>query len=252
MLEEIANNTLFGYGLIFCRFGSALLFLPGLGESYVSARARLALTILMAILFYPILSSQFPPMPAEPIEMSIVLAYEILVGLFLGLLIRILQTVMHVAGMKIAFMSGLSTAMLFDTNQSTQGSVIGGFLSVAAITLIFTSELHHVMIKAIFNTYNLIKVADYSKLDGFTEISIGFISETFLTAFKIAAPTVVIGLLLYLSAGLMSRLMPSMQVFFVLIPIQVGIVLLFMGLSVTAILMIYLNFIEDKISSFTP
>lgn len=251
MLEEITNNALFGYGLIFCRIGSALIFLPGLGEVYVSARARLGLAVLFTMISYPLLSSLFPPMPADSIELALYLASEVLVGTFFGLLIRILQTVMHITGMKIAFMSGLSTAMLFDTNQSTQGSVIGGFLSVAAITLIFTTDLHHVMIKSLFDTYQLIKVGEYDSIIKLSGLSIEFISETFLVAFKIAAPTIIIGLILYIAAGLMGRLMPTMQVFFVLVPVQIMIVFLFIAMSISIMLMVYIGFIEDKVIMLT-
>ncbi len=250
MLEEITNNALFGYALIFCRFGAALIFLPGLGEVYVTSRARLAMAILLTVIFYPLLSSTFPPMPKESVGLALYLAGEVVTGTFFGLLIRILQTVMHIAGMKIAFMSGLSTAMLFDTNQSTQGSVIGGFLSVAAITLVFTTDLHHVMLKALFETYQLIKVGEYRSLTMFSELSIDFISQTFFLAFKISAPTIIIGLVLYIAAGLMGRLMPTMQVFFVLVPVQVVSVFLFIAMSISVMLMVYISFVEDKILIF--
>jgi flagellar biosynthetic protein FliR len=168
------------------------------------------------------------------------------IGIFIGLMMRIIQGTLHMAGMKIAFMTGLSTAMLFDANQSTQGSVIGGFLAVIGITVFFTTNLHHIALRGILDSYNVIQVAKMPPFNEFADMGASLLSESFFVAFKISAPVILVGTLLYLSAGLMGRLMPTMQVFFILMPIQIYVGFLFVGMAISAMFIVYINFFEDK------
>jgi flagellar biosynthetic protein FliR len=245
-LTELTNNALFHYAIIFCRVGSLMLFIPGFGETYVSARARLALAILICLAFFPLLSPTLPPMPADILKLFLILAGEVTIGIFIGLMMRIIQGTLHMAGMKIAFMTGLSTAMLFDANQSTQGSVIGGFLAVIGITVFFTTNLHHIALRGILDSYNVIQVAKMPPFNEFADMGASLLSESFFVAFKISAPVILVGTLLYLSAGLMGRLMPTMQVFFILMPIQIYVGFLFVGMAISAMFIVYINFFEDK------
>lgn len=247
MLQEITTDALFHYAVIFCRLGSIFLFIPGFGESYVATRARLSLAMISSLVFYPLLSENFPAMPEEILHIFLILLGEITIGLFIGLMMRLIQSVLHITGMKIAFMSGLSTATLFDANQSTQGSVIGGFLSVIGITLFFTTGLHHIVFSSFYESYEVFRPNQTLPFNGLAETSYRLLSEVFLIAFKISTPIIITGLMLYLAAGLMGRLMPSMQVFFVLLPIQILTGFLFLGLSISTMMLVYINFFEEQL-----
>jgi flagellar biosynthesis protein FliR len=127
-------------------------------------------------------------MPADILKLFLILAGEVTIGIFIGLMMRIIQGTLHMAGMKIAFMTGLSTAMLFDANQSTQGSVIGGFLAVIGITVFFTTNLHHIALRGILDSYNVIQVAKMPPFNEFADMGASLLSESFFVAFKISAP----------------------------------------------------------------
>ncbi len=246
-LSQFTNNAIFQYALIFCRLGSIMLFIPGFGETYVAVRARLMLALILCLVFYPILSPILPTMPADIWSVALIMAGEIVVGLFIGLMMRGIQAILHIAGMKMAFMTGLSTATLFDTNQATQGSVTGSFLSLVGITIFFTSNLDQYVFKAFANSFVLIQVAHMPPLNEFADMMAKMMSEIFFIAFKIAAPIVMVGTMLYVSAGLMGRLMPTMQVFFILMPLQIYAGFLFMAMALSGMMLVYINFFEDKL-----
>jgi flagellar biosynthetic protein FliR len=246
-LTELTNNAIFHYAILFARLGSIMLFIPGFGESYVSARARLGLALMLCLVMFPVISPKLPPMPSDLILTTLIIAGEVTIGMFIGLMMRAIQSTLHLAGMKIAFMTGLSTAMMFDANQSTQGSVIGGFLAVVGITLFFTTELHHITFKAMVESYDVMYAAKMPPLNEFAETFGKLVSESFYIAFKISAPVILVGLMLYLAAGLMGRLMPTMQVFFILMPIQIYVGFLFMALGFSTMMLVYMNFFEEKL-----
>lgn len=244
---DLTTDYIFKYAVIFCRVGSVLLLLPGLGETYVSARARLAIALMLCLVFFPLLQANIPANPVSMEGTILILFKEVTIGVFFGLLTRILVSSLHIAGMKISMMNGLSVATLFDTNQASQGSIVGAFMSLIAFTIFFTTGMHRIFFEGIYESYQLIPSGAPLPIGDFTQLGLEFMSSAFLMAFKIAAPIVVIGLILYVAAGLISRLMPSMQVFFVLAPLQIIISFFILMLCLSASMMVYMNYFEDKV-----
>ncbi len=250
MLEELATITIFHMLLVFCRLGSAMIAMPGFGEVYVSPQARLMLALAVSVAMAPLLEPHLPDLPTNTLSLFLLLFAEILIGLFIGALTRMIQAVLHIAGMIIAFQSSLAAAILFDANQGSQGSVIGNFMTLAGVTLIFTTDLHHVILGGIFDSYKLFTPGMLPPTGDLAKLATTVVSDGFLVAVKISSPLIVVGLCMYLAAGLMGRLMPNMQVFFVIIPLQIYVGFALLMITLAAGMMVYLNFFEDTISVF--
>lgn len=249
MFEEITTLAIFHFFLVFSRFGSAFMLMPGFGEIYVPAKARLAAALSISFVMAPAISPLLPPLPANSIAFFMLVFYEILIGVFIGGITRLLQAILHVGGMIIAFQSSLAAALLFDANQGSQGSVVGNFMTLVGLTLLFASDLHHVMLWGVSDSYHLFQTGNHPPIAGFAELAMGAISGGFLVAFKIASPLIVVGLMLYLSAGLMGRLMPNMQVFFVLMPLQIYIGFTMVGLTLVSAMTLYLSYFEQVMTT---
>lgn len=250
MLTEWTILSLFHFFLIFCRVGAAMMLMPGYGEVYVNPRARLITALAISLLLTPVLTPLLPGVPKDVLTMFLLMAGEVVVGLFIGGILRMLQAILHVAGMIIAFQSSLASALLFDANQGSQGSVIGNFMTLIGLTLVFVTGLHHLMISGIAESYLLFEPAHLPPFGEMASMASTTLSEGFLVAVKIASPLIVVGTLLYLGAGILGRLMPTMQVFFVLIPIQIYESLVVMLLVLSAGMMWYLQHYEEVLSTF--
>ena len=145
----------FLYILLFARIGSILMLMPALGEQMIPANMRLAfalaftLVLLSAAVARP--CRRCPPIWAP---WCALLFHELAIGLMLGGIARITVMATQVAGAVIAFQTGLSTAMAPDHVQGgVQGAVFGSFLSFVGVTLIFATDLHHVALAAIYDSY---------------------------------------------------------------------------------------------------
>jgi len=248
MLEEIAILTLFHFFLIFCRLGAAFMLFPGFGEVYVTARARLITALSISSLMTPILAPLLPAeVPSDSTIMILMIFSEILVGLFIGFITRMIQAVLHIAGMIIAFQSGLASAMLFDSTQGSQGSIFGSFMTVVGLTLIFVTDLHHLMIAGISESYNMFGAAIMPPVEDFAGFAVQTLSKGFVVAFQISSPLIIVGLLIYLSSGIMGRLMPQMQAFFVIMPLQIYISFAILAIILSAGMMRYLEFFKETL-----
>lgn len=250
MLENFTTPLIFSYLLVFCRVGATMMLLPGLSEGYLAPRARLYLALGLSITIIPLLLDKMPPFPESGLLFFILIAKEILIGVFLGVIIKILFSALHIAGMIIATQTGLASAMLFDPTQGEQGSSIGAFLLLTGIMLVFATNLHHVFIKAIIDSYILFTPTATLPVEGFVNLVTKTVAEGFSIAVRISAPAIVIGLIIYLGGGIIGRLMPQIQVFFIMTPIQiiVGFVMLLLALS--SGLTWFMNYYADIVQNF--
>src|SRR5690606_28903541 len=116
---------------------SAIMLLPGFGEQYVAPRIRLGIALAFSVALTPVIQGM-PPVPDTTLELMRLIMLEILVGLFLGTIARMLIGAVHVAGITIAYQSSLSASITAGITQfSGQDSSIGNFLGVTAVVLIF-------------------------------------------------------------------------------------------------------------------
>ena len=234
MLEAFLTAELFVVLLVFVRVGAALMLLPGFSEPYVAPRARLLLALLISIIIAPIVRETLPAQPGSVLTLILLIVGELVIGFFLGTVTRLFIATMATAGMIIAFMSSMANALVNDPSSAQQGSIVGSFLTTVAVLLIFLLDLHHVMLMAVADSYTLFRPGEALELGDFSEMITRVVSKTFLLAFQLSAPFIVVGTIFYLGLGILGRLMPQVQIFFVAMPMQVamGFIILFLSLPV--------------------
>jgi flagellar biosynthesis protein FliR len=251
-LEQFLVSQLFAFLLIFARVGAGVMIIPGIGEAYVPPRMRLLLALLVSLAMTPALQSFMPPIPASALALTILLTKEAIIGIFIAYTARLLVSAMHTAGMIISYQSSLSAATMFDTAQATQGSGIGNFLGLMAVVLVFSMDLHHPIFVALFDSYQVFTPAAALPVADFSDYISRLVGDVFILAVQLSAPIIVVGVILYLGAGILSRLMPNMQVFFVLIPPQILICFVVLMLVLSSMMMWYLEVFEDKVMGLVP
>jgi flagellar biosynthesis protein FliR len=227
-LTQFLPAQLFAALLIFCRLGSALMLLPGFGEVYVLQRYRLLLALIMAGLLTPVLAPRLPPLPASPASVALIIFGEVAVGVFIGTLARMMVAALETAGMMVSLQMGLSAAAMFnpmsDEGSSPLPSALFGMLGVV---LIFLTDLDHLMLRATVDSYALFQPGALPPVGDFTATVVRFAAGSFLLAFEMAAHFIVLGLVFFVALGIVSRLVPQLQVLFIAQPLQIlgGLVL---------------------------
>jgi flagellar biosynthetic protein FliR len=236
--------------MIFVRVGAGVMIIPGIGESYVSPRFRLLFALMVALAMTPALAEFMPEVPGSPLLLTKIFMTETVIGLFIGTLARVLVATMHTAGMAISYQSSLAAATMFDISQAGQGSGIGNFLSVTTVVLIFTTDLHHIMLLGLFDSYTLFPPDGQIPAGDMSNYLSRLVSDIFVMGIKLSSPVIVIGLMIYLCMGVLSRLMPNMHVFFVIIPPHILISFIVLMATLSGMLLWYLDFLEARLSGF--
>ncbi len=224
--------------------------LPGLSESYMFTKARLVAALGISGMVVSIAANHLPPMPVSVIELFLLLGSEVLIGLSIGAIIKMVMGAIHTAGMIMSHQMGLAAAMLFDPSQGSQGSLVGVFLSLIALLLILTTNLHYVFLQGLIDSYILFKPGEGVPFGDFATLATKTLSGSFLLGFKIASPLVIMGLVTYLGAGVMSRLMPQMQVFFVLMPVQILTGFFVLMITLSGSMMWFMDYYSEVMQVF--
>jgi len=250
MLGEVLPAEAFGFLLVATRLIALVMMMPVLGDQSVPGRIRATIGFVIALVIYMAVRSSLPPMPDNVIVLTALLLREAMIGAVLGLTTRIMLAATHIAGTVIAFLTGLAAAQSFDPSQGSQGVLVGSFLTLVAITLIVVSDLHHLMILGMVHSYLKFPVALGLPYTDFAMVIVQYTSAAFLLGFHIAAPFVAYSIIYNSGLGLISRMIPAFQVFFIGMPIN-----LFMGFTLLMILMgsmmaLFMERFEELLVSF--
>lgn len=250
MLDGLLVGDVYLFMMIFARMGSAMIVLPGFGEITIPVRIRLVFALAFTFIMYPLVSGTLPPPPPNVAELFVFLGGEILVGIAIGAIARLLISMLQVGGTIIAFNAGLASAQLFDPSAGQQGAITGAFLATLGITLLFVTNMHHVMLMALVDSYELFVPGAGFPIGDFSEMATRVVSDSFRLGLQIALPVLVVGVLIYLSMGLMARLMPQMQVFFIALPLQILVGFSVMAVTLGVIMMVFIDHFETVMGGF--
>ena len=246
MLAELLPLDVFAVFLVFVRIAAALMLLPGIGEAYVSVQIRLAAAAVLTVAISPLVIGTLPILPATPLELLMLILGELVVGLLIGAAARLMMSALHVAGTVIAFQSSLGFALFVDPTQGTQGALIAAFLSVLGLVLIFATGLHMMMIRALADSYVLFTPGQLPPVGDFAALAVRYVSSSFRIGIQIAAPFIVFGIIFYIGLGVLARLLPQIQVFFIAIPLQIFLSLVIFGLVLAPMMIWFLDHFEVR------
>lgn len=237
--------------LMFGRLGSMMMLLPAIGETGIPVRVRLAFAVLTTMLMYPVASGLYPTgLAREPARLGLLLLGEIGVGLFVGMAARLVMAAAQVAGTTIANQLGLGFAMAVDPTQGQQGVLFGNFLSLLAVTLVFAFDLHHLAIAGLTGSFGLFAPGDFMPIGDFAKAAVGMVADSFRIGVQIAAPFLAFGIVFNLGLGLLSKLMPQFQIFFVAMPLNILAGLALFAFVLGTIMLWYMEHVRDGLGRF--
>ena len=250
MLEELLSLNLFAFFLVFARVGTAFFLFPGFQSKQVNIRARLAIALAITFLLTPLLMDILPRMPGSPWMLFALMIGEVLSGAILGTIALITISAVHVAGTVTSFVSAMANALIFDPISQQQSAIVAGFLTTTALLLLFVTDLHHLLIQTVIDSYSLFQPGVLPALDDATHLIVRQIAETFKLGVQLAAPFIVVSIVYNLALGLMTRLAPQIPIFFVALPFQLVVSIVLLMIVVPSIMLGFLTHVEDGLMPF--
>jgi flagellar biosynthetic protein FliR len=229
-----------------------LMLLPGLGELMVPARVRLTSALVLAAVMLPLHRAAYQIDLQSIGPLLVMLGEELLIGAVLGMTARLTMAALQVTGSVVAQQLGLGFVTAVDPTQGQQGVIIGNFLTILGLALLFATNMHHLVIAALDDSYTLFVPGEVPLTGDMAALMTRTLAGAFRVGIQLSAPFLVFGLLFNLGLGLLSRLMPQMQVFFVGMPLSIlaGFMMLF--LLISAMMGTYLGSVEGVLRDLAP
>ncbi|WP_417789246.1 flagellar biosynthetic protein FliR [Terasakiella pusilla] len=250
MLSDVLAFNIFHFGLIMARMSGALFVMPGFSATFVSTRIRLLFALMLSFIMVPVVSDNFPPFPIHPLELLMLIGGEILIGFFFGMLMAVMLSAMSTLGTIVAFVAALSNAFSFDAVSQSQGSIISTFFVNLALVTIFVTDLHHLMLGAVVDSYTLFTPGQMPPIGDFAEFFTQTVAGSFKIGVQLAAPFFLLSFGFQLAMGLISRLNPQFQIYFVAMPAQIMITLLMLMFTISGIVMVFLEYYQQNLIRF--
>lgn len=207
-LLGLAEGLLWAAALAFVRIGAVLALMPGLGETAVPQRVKLALVLAFTVIIAPILSEDLAATGLVPGLAP--LAGEAVAGLILGIGMRLFLLALQSAAAIIAQATSLS--QLFAGAAPEPQPAIGNLLTIAGIALALAAGLHVRAVELVVLSYDILPAGGYPDAGVVADWGLGLVARTFSLAFSLAAPFVIASMIYNLALGTINRAMPQLMV----------------------------------------
>jgi flagellar biosynthesis protein FliR len=238
------------FALVMARVGTLVMLMPGIGDRNIPVRMRLTFALLLSLMFVPLVRPALPPLSGgvEPLVKLAIL--EVLIGLMIGTAVRITLFAMQLAGTVAAQQMALSFSSTVDPTAGVQNPTIATFLVLLATAMIFAFDLHHLSIRGMHDSYAMMMPGETPPVGDAAELILRTFTAAFKVGIQISAPFLVFAIVFNLGLGVLSRLMPQLQIFFLAMPASILIGTLILLLAIGVMMNVYLQHFAAVLGQF--
>jgi flagellar biosynthetic protein FliR len=233
---------------VLARIASFVIALPLLGGGGTPPYVKILLIVAMTFVMFPVVKAGYPPpspTPPDQISLGLVvqgLLSEVVLGMIMGFGARMIFAAVELGGEMAGMQIGFGVANAFDPISNEQVSLMRQiYMAIAA--LIFVSIYgDHVVLRAMAHSFLWVPSSGFMVKGPLIEQIIRMGSELFLLGMKIAAPITVALILTQIAMGVISRVVPQVQIFLFSFPLTIGIGLMVFGLSLS----LYVGLLKEQ------
>ena len=215
--------------ILFARVGAVLMLLPAFSEEAIPMQVRLVMALGFTAGLYGMLAPRVGGLALNEAGLPMLIIAEMLVGMAMGMIVRILFSAAAMAGAVVSIQIGLASALVVDPSQGGHSPLLSRFLGLAAIVVCLALGVHHLWITSMVHSYGLFPIGGLPPAEDFAMLAVRVLGEATSLGIGLAAPLVIYGAVFNLGLGLAARVAPTIQVFFITQPLN-----LLLGFAVLA------------------
>ncbi|ABE62218.1 flagellar biosynthetic protein FliR [Nitrobacter hamburgensis X14] len=238
--------------LVFARIGAMVMLLPGFGEVFIPVRVKLAIALLLTLIILPLHRSAYHVDMQSVAPLAVLMVHEIIIGVVLGATARVTLAALSVAGSVIAQQLGLGFVTSIDPTQGQQGALMGNFLTLLGIALLFATDTHYLVIAALNDSYKIFSPGELMPSGDVAALATRAFAAAFKIGLQLSAPFLVFGLVFNIGLGVLARLMPQMQVYFVGVPLSIFIGFVILAAVLASMMGTYMDYFIGVMHDLTP
>lgn len=204
--------------LILMRITSFIVICPGFSFKGLPNILKVALSFSLAIVVYTVI----PDMGADNgfLYLIILAVKEILFGLALGYVTRMIFVAAEMAGHLIDFQVGFSMASVYEPTMGSTASNYSKICYWLSICIFFMLDMHHKIIGTLIQSFVYLPLSTQNYSGAITKCVIELFSFTFKSAFNLAVPMIIAALTTDMVLGIVSRTVPQINVLIIGMPLK--------------------------------
>lgn len=220
-LYQFPEGQIIAFALVFLRLIAFVIAWPVFGAAVVPVPLKVLLGLVFSMIVFPTISFQNVDMIAITDQIIFMAIRELLIGLFLGFLMRMFFFAVSVAGEIISVTMGLASAQLFNPAMGTSSNVVEQFQVLLATLFFLAMNGHHLFIAGIAQSFELVPIAVVGiKTAGFMEIAeMG--QQILLLGLKMSAPILVSIFIVNVAMGILGKAVPQINVLVTSMPVTI-------------------------------
>lgn len=247
MIDLSRDATIFV--VLFARVGGILLLLPVFSDEAIPGRVRLLISLALTASLWGLLRQNVPPGTRSELALLGTIAAELLVGVSLGMMVRLMMQAASMAGAIISSQIGLSSVLVFDPAQGGQAPLLARFVAVGAVVVCLSFGVHHLWIGAIVRSYTWFAVGSLPPFGDFARLAVRLAAESMGLALSLAAPLIVYSIVFNVSLAFCSRMAATIQIFFIAQPLNLLLGLALLASVIGAILATFAEAMSRQMAS---
>ena len=225
------------------RAGAWMLICPPFNSRLIPTQVKALLSVGLALPMAPMLTSTLPSV--ETAAIIACAALQFFIGAALGFITYLFFAALQAAGDLLDVFGGFTLAMAYDPLSMNQSSIFGRFYNLVAVTLLFASNAHLIVLRGFLQSYKTLPLNVSISMGDFSSVITKGIGEMFLAGVQIAGPLIAVLFLTDVAFGLLNRVAPALNAFQLGFPAKIFLVLTLAGTAI-AVLPSALNGLIDK------
>jgi flagellar biosynthetic protein FliR len=230
--------------LVFVRMTGLFVISPIFGRRNIPTYLKIGISLLMALILINTLKTDKIDYVNNIYSYSFLIFKEFIVGIIIGYVSYLIFTSIYLAGQLIDMQIGFGMVNVIDPVSSIQISITSNFYFIISMLVLLAVNGHHMIIKALFDSYKFIPVGEASFNTALLSDIIRIFGDVFVIAFKISAPVVAAILITDIALGIISKSVPQLNVFVVGMPAKIILGILVMVLTMP----VFIALIEVMVS----
>lgn len=215
------------------RASAWLMVCPPFNSRLIPGPLKALLAVALALPMAPYLKGNLPSLQTSALIVSS--AEQVVVGVGLGFLTALFFAALQAAGDLIDLFGGFTLAFAFDPLSQSQSSVFGRFYNLMAITLLFGSDGHQLVLRGFLQSYKTLPLNETLSLETLSRLVTDGLGELFLAAVQIAGPLIAVLFLTDVAFGLLNRVAPALNAFQLGFPAKIFLVLTLAGTAIAVL-----------------
>lgn len=224
-------ETLVGLLLATVRTASWLILAPPFSHRAIPRQVKALLALGLGMAVMPDVPDAVMRDGLDVAALSVATVQEVVVGSALGFLCMVVFAAVQAAGDLLDMFGGFQMAFMFDQYTGTGSSVMGRMYQLTALTLLFATNGHLLVLRGLFRTFDVLPVGQLLDLSVLSRVATEAVSGMFLAALQIAGPIIAVLFLADVGLGLLTRVAPALNAFALGFPLKIFITLVVVGLS---------------------